>query len=233
MAAAVMEQKRLGLIGKALMAVPGHCLAQASREFLLLYPNARILVADETNFAKDKRARFLARAATATWDCIIITHSAFKFIAAPAWFEQDMISEQIRAYEALLLQVDGDDRLTRKRIEHAKEVMVAKLEALATAKDDMLTIGEIGVDQIIVDEAQEFRKLSFPTNMSGLKGVDPNGSQRAWDLYVKSRFIAQGNPARPLILASGTPITNTLVMRPSPKEALIDMDLVVGRDRHP
>ena len=210
MAAAVMEQKRLGLVGKALMAVPGHCLAQASREFLLLYPNARILVADEQNFAKEKRARFLARAATASWDCIIITHSAFKFIAAPAAFERGMIAEQVQAYEALLLKVDGDNRLTRKRIEHAKEVMLAKLEALATHKDDMLTIGEIGIDQIIVDEAQEFRKLSFPTNMSGLKGVDPDGSQRAWDLYVKSRFIARSNPARPLILASGTPITNTL-----------------------
>ena len=210
MAAAVMEQKRLGLVGKALMAVPGHCLAQASREFLALYPNARILVADEQNFAREKRARFLARAATANWDCIIITHSAFKFIAAPAAFEQGMIAEQVQAYEELLLKVDGDDRLTRKRIEHAKEVMLAKLEALATHKDDMLTIGEIGIDQIIVDEAQEFRKLSFPTNMSGLKGVDPDGSQRAWDLYVKSRFIARSNPARPLILASGTPITNTL-----------------------
>ena len=45
-----------------------------------------------------------------------------------------MIAEQVRAYEALLLKVDGDDRLTRKRIEHAKEVMLAKLEALATAR---------------------------------------------------------------------------------------------------
>src|SRR5690606_23921346 len=43
-----------------------------------------------------------------------------------------------------------------------------------------------------------------------LKGVDPNGSQRAWDLFVKSRFIATKNPGRALILASGTPITNTL-----------------------
>ena len=210
MAAAIMEQKRLALISKAMMVVPGHCLAQASREFLLLYPNAQILVADEQNFAREKRARFLARAATANWDCIIITHSAFKFIAAPAWFEHGMVAEQVQAYEALLLKVSGDDRLTRKRIEHAKELLVAKLEALATGKDDMLTIAEIGVDQIIVDEAQEFRKLSFPTNMSGLKGVDPNGSQRAWDLYVKSRFIAQSQPMRPLILASGTPLTNTL-----------------------
>jgi len=108
MAAAIMEQKRLALISKAMMIVPGHCLAQASREFLLLYPNARILVADELNFAKDKRARFLARAATETWDCIIITHSAFKFIAAPAWFEHGMVAEQVQAYEDLLLKVSGD-----------------------------------------------------------------------------------------------------------------------------
>ena len=57
MAAAVIEQKRLGLIAKAMLVVPGHCLAQSAREFLALYPTARILVADETNFTKDKRCR--------------------------------------------------------------------------------------------------------------------------------------------------------------------------------
>src|SRR5690606_26607033 len=50
----------------------------------------------------------------------------------------------------------------------------------------------------------------FATNMSTLKGIDPNGSQRAWDLYVKSRYIETKNPDRALVLASGTPITNTL-----------------------
>jgi len=210
LAAAIMEQKRLGLISKAMMVVPGHCLAQASREFLQLYPTARILVADETNFVAGKRARFLARAATASWDCIIITHSAFKFIAAPAEFEQEMVQAQIATYSELLERVDGDDRITRKRIENMKEKLEAKLEGLATHKDDMLTIAEIGVDQLIVDEAQEFRKLSFATNMTNLKGVQPDGSQRAWDLYVKTRFIDTLNPGRALVMASGTPITNTL-----------------------
>ena len=64
-AAAIMEQRRLGLVSKAMVTVPGHCLAQVAREFLALYPAARILVADETNFTKDKRQRFLSRAATA------------------------------------------------------------------------------------------------------------------------------------------------------------------------
>ncbi|QPB24229.1 N-6 DNA methylase [Rhizobium sp. 007] len=91
MVAAIMEQRRLGLINKAMLVVPGHCLAQAAREFFALYPNARILVADETNFVKEKRHRFLSRAATANWDAVIITHSAFRFISVPSAFEAQMI----------------------------------------------------------------------------------------------------------------------------------------------
>nr|WP_246422921.1 DNA methylase [Mycoplana azooxidifex] len=41
MAAAIMEQHRLGLIAKAMLVVPGHCLAQAAREFLALYLRLR------------------------------------------------------------------------------------------------------------------------------------------------------------------------------------------------
>ncbi|CAA0090167.1 Uncharacterised protein [Starkeya nomas] len=208
--AAIMEQRRLGLIAKAMLVVPGHCLAQAAREFLALYPNACILIADETNFIKEKRARFLGRAATATWDAIIITHSAFRFIGIPSAFEQQMIQDELELYETLLTKVESEDRVSRKRLERLKEGLKERLEVLTTRKDDLLTIAELGVDQIIVDEAQEFRKLSFATNMSTLKGVDPNGSQRAWDLYVKSRFIEMRNPGRALVLASGTPITNTL-----------------------
>jgi hypothetical protein len=210
MAAAVMEQKRLGLITKAMMVVPGHCLAQASREFLLLYPTAKILVADEVNFAKARRQRFLARAATADWDCIIITHSAFKFIPVPAKFERDMILDQIAEFEDMLETVDADDRVSRKQIERQKEGYEARLHLLGSRKDDLVTISEMGVDQIIVDEAQEFRKLAFATNQSTLKGIDPNGSQRAWDLFVKTRFIETINPGRSLVMASGTPITNTM-----------------------
>ena len=211
LAAAIMEQKRLGLITKAMMVVPGHCLAQASREFLQLYPTARILVADETNFVKDKRQRFLARAATAQWDCIIITHSAFKFIPCPADFERGLITRQMQSYSDLLERIDGADRLSRKRIERMKEGLEEDLERLKSRKDDMLTIAEIGVDQLVVDEMQEFRKLSFGTNQTTLKGIDPDGSQRAWDLYVKTRYIdATRNPGRALIAASGTPITNSI-----------------------
>jgi len=117
----------------------------------------------------------------------------------------------MQSYSDLLERIDGADRLSRKRIERMIEGLEEDLERLKSRKDDMLTIAEIGVDQLIVDEMQEFRKLSFATNQTTLKGIDPEGSQRAWDLYVKSRYIdATRNPGRALISASGTPITNSL-----------------------
>jgi N12 class adenine-specific DNA methylase len=208
--AAVMEQRRLGLANKPMITVPNHCLAQIAREFLMLYPTARILVADDTNFVKEKRQRFLARATTGNWDAIIITHDAFKFIPTPSTFEKRLIEDQLDSYEALIAGIDSQDRVSRKRVERLKEGLKSRLDNLKARKDDLVHIGEIGIDQILVDEAQQFRKLTFATNLGDLKGVDPVGSQRAWDLFVKSRYIAGINPGRELILSSGTPITNTL-----------------------
>ncbi len=151
-AGAIMEQRRLGLITKAIVAVPGHCLAQFAREFLHLYPLAKILVADENNFARDRRRRFLARAAAGSWDAIIITHSAFKFIGLPAAFERQMLEEMIEEHVALIATVDKGDRLTIKQLERKKEGLRDRLRAIELRRDDFLTLGEVGIDQIVVDE---------------------------------------------------------------------------------
>ena len=142
---------------------------------------------------------------------MIITHAAFRFIPVPAGFEREMIAGADRRLRGRsCCAADDDDRITRKRLEAMKEKLGERLEALKSRRDDMVTLEEIGIDQIIVDEAQEFRKLSFATNQVNLKGVDPDGSQRAWDLFVKARYLDRKRPGRALIQASGTPITNTL-----------------------
>ena len=156
-----MDQKRLGLITKAMMVVPGHCLAQASREFLHLYPTAKILVADETNFAKAKRQRFMARAATGDWDCIIITHAAFNFIPIPRRLRARHDRRPDRANSRTCSRPSTTPIAAARSHRADQGGFEAKLEGLKNEKDDLLTISEIGVDQIIVDEAQEFRKLAF------------------------------------------------------------------------
>src|SRR5258708_16965885 len=134
---------RLGLGTEVMGGGRGGSLGRGARGFLQLYPTARILVADETNFAKEKRARFLARAATACWDAIIITHSAFRFIAVPAAFERRMIEDQIAMHEAAKLRADGEDRTTRKRIQAMTAELSERLEPSEHPRADTVTIAAL------------------------------------------------------------------------------------------
>src|SRR3546814_13617077 len=73
---AVMEQRRLGLVNQPMIPVPNHCLAQIAREFLLIYPTARILVPDDTKFVKETRPRFLDHTQNGNGAATFIPHDA-------------------------------------------------------------------------------------------------------------------------------------------------------------
>lgn len=212
MIAAGMEQKRLGLIEKPMYVVPNHMLAQFSREFLELYPTANIMVADEHNFHTHNRRRFVAQAALNNPDAIVITHSGFGRIAMSDAYYSNFIREEITKWKHALNELEGDDdRITRKRIEKKIEGMERKLEGKQgkDKKDNVLNFEELGVDYLFVDEAHEFRKLDFVTNQGNVKGIDPNGSQRAQDLFMKVKYLREKSD-RALTMASGTPVTNTM-----------------------
>ena len=75
-----MELRRLGLVRKPAVVVPNHMLEQFSREWLQLYPQARILAAGTEDLRATSAAQFVARAATGDWDAVIMTRSAFERI---------------------------------------------------------------------------------------------------------------------------------------------------------
>lgn len=205
-----MEMKRLGLIKKPMYVVPNHMLQQFSRELLELYPAAKIQVADEEHFHTSRRHRFLGQVAAENWDAVIITHSAFKLIPISPEFQQEHTQELLEEYKAML--ADVADYATRKQLERTIQQFEQNIAALAdqSNKHEGVYFEDTGIDFLFVDEAHNFRKLSFATNQTSIKGVDPNGSQRAWDLYIKTRYLEGKNPGHSLVLMSGTPITNTL-----------------------
>ena len=212
MIGAVMEQRRLGLVRKPMIAVPNHMLAQFTKEFYEQYPTARLAIADERRFHTDRRKQFIANVAMEDLDAVIITHSAFGMIPVSEAFHNEIIQKEIDQYRELFSQLQGgDNRITRARVEKQIERLEQRLEGKGTRrKDQVFTFEEMGIDQLFVDEAHLFRKLDFSTQMSSLKGISPEGSQMAWDLYVKSQYLDTVRPGRGLVLASGTPITNTM-----------------------
>ncbi|ACR15063.1 DarB-like antirestriction protein [Burkholderia phage BcepIL02] len=212
MIATGMEERRLGLSNKPMYAVPNHMLAQFAREFLELYPAANIMVADEQNFHTHNRRRFVAQAALNNPDAIIITHSAFGRIGMSDEYASQFISDQIDEWKTALAETDKSDRITRKQIERRIEQLERRLEAKQgnEKKDKVLSFEELGVDRLFVDEFHEFRKLDFATQQGNIKGIDPAGSQRAMDLFMKAQYLRSKKPGRALVAASGTPITNTM-----------------------
>ena len=79
-----MELRRLGLVRKPAIIVPNHMLEQFSREFLQLYPQARILVTQREDLQADRRRQFIARCATGDWDAVIMSRSGFERIPMSA-----------------------------------------------------------------------------------------------------------------------------------------------------
>lgn len=216
MIAAAMEEKRLGLINKPMFVVPNHMLAQFSQEFLMLYPAADIVVADEQNFHTHNRKQFVAEISVNNPDAIIITHTAFGKIGVKPETQQKFLENTLNDWREALLSAKsmkgGDNSQSVRQLERNIQAMETKLTDLlkAEAKDDTTFFEDMGVDKLIVDEMHEYRKLSYATRQGRIKGIVSTGSQMASDLQMKIELIREKNPTRAIVGASGTPVTNTM-----------------------
>ncbi|EGB99687.2 helicase [Pseudomonas putida] len=211
----VMESKRMGLFRKPMVLVPNHLLLQWKDAFYDLYPNANVLVAEKTDFKKENRERLFARIATGDWDAVVVAHSSFKKIGMPPETLEELLQEQIQDLTDAILDLKSSqgDRVTIKEMEKAKERMTERLEKKADtgSKDQAVSFADLGVDALVVDEAQEFKNLFITTSLSRVSGLgNLAGSEKAFDLFVKCRYLQQRNDGRGVFLATGTPLSNTI-----------------------
>ena len=215
MIAAAMELKRTGLAKKPLIVVPNHLVPQWAEDFARLYPNARVLAAKKEDFNTHKRKEMLARIATGDWDAVIMAHTSFGKMPNDPEMEKSFIEEQLkdlnRAIEALRKVEDKKSRSVRDA-ENQKKKLEEKLKKQLenTGKDQGMTWNETGVDALFLDEAHEFKNLQFYTSMNRVKNINPAGSNKAQDLFIKIRAMLQKTGGRNLIFATGTPISNSM-----------------------
>jgi N12 class adenine-specific DNA methylase len=218
MATTGMKMKQAGLVKKPGYVVPNHMLEQFSREFLQLYPNAKLLVATKDDLTRERRKFLTARIASGEWDGIIVTHSSFERIGMSRSYREQFLREQIREYDQLLIESAGakvskGHRNLTKTIEKQKAKREARLQELLAddKKDDGLVFDELGIDHLFIDEAHIFKNLETPTKMDRVAGIQTGGSERAFDLYMKARYLSLRHPGHGVTFATGTPISNTMV----------------------
>jgi len=206
----VSELRRLGLVRKPAVVVPNHMLEQFAREWLQLYPQARVLVAGREDLQRDRRRAFVARCATGDWDGIVISRSAFEKIPLSAAGQQaylDRELDQMRQWLDHAKKEDGKG-LTVKRLEgallRAEERLKAKLDS---AKDPGVTFEATGIDYLCVDEAHGYKNVH---TMSNIADAAIDGSMRASDLDMKIGYLRRRNGARVVTFATATPIANSV-----------------------
>jgi N12 class adenine-specific DNA methylase len=216
MAATGMKMKQAGLIKKPMYVVPNHLLEQFSREFMQLYPNAKLLVAAKEDLTRDRRKVLTAKIASGEWDGIIVTHSSFERIGMSRDYQEKFLREQIAEYDALLIEHAGARGANRNLIKTIEKQKAARAERLTNLlaedkKDDGLVFDELGVDHVFIDEAHYFKNLETPTKMERVAGIQTGGSERAFDVYMKARYLGEQHAGHGVTFATGTPISNTMV----------------------
>ncbi len=216
MAATGMKMKQAGLIKKPMYVVPNHLLEQFFREFMQLYPNAKLLVAAKEDLTRERRKVLTAKIASGEWDGIIVTHSSFERIGMSQDCQVKFLREQIAEYDQLLREhagAKGASRNLMKTIEKQKAARAERLVKLLAEnkKDDGLVFDELGVDHVFIDEAHYFKNLETPTKMDRVAGIQTGGSERAFDMFMKARYLDEQHAGHGVTFATGTPISNSMV----------------------
>lgn len=237
-----MEGKRLGLFQKPVITVPNHVVPQMAAQFKELYPNANVLMVTKKDFTVEGRRLLMAKMATGKWDAIVIAHSQFTRIPVTSetmnqhyqkLFDQidaafyAALEEELGegAGHALGISPDDDPEELKKKLRKAptakaiaksktrwKEMLKKKGNAASQMADGFIPFEHLGVDQILVDEAHDFKNLPLVTTLGRMKGIPGAGagSIRAFDLLMKARYVQNKRNGAGLIFATGTPIANSI-----------------------
>lgn len=217
MIAAGMEMKRLGLKNKLLYVVPNHLVNQWGEDFMKLYPQANILVADKKDFVKNKRMLFINKIATCNFDAIIMAHSSFGLIPMNTEYQEQIMLDEIYQIQNAIdkINYDNEDYSGKGRVKQVKQLEKAKksiennIRTLTDIKrDNGITFDELGIDFMFVDEAHEFKNLYIYSARSNIAGIPNAKSQKASDMLMKTKWLNSNNGN--VCFATGTPISNTM-----------------------
>lgn len=207
MIAAGMELKRLGKSQKNLYVIPNNILSQWVEMFKKMYPDANLLVVNNKNFNSKKRNETLNRIMNEDFDAILMAYSSFDLLSLSKKFYQDMYEEQLALLDKASTSFEG------KVVARKRESVVKILDKL---QDNMVSnvcevaFDELGINTLFVDEAHNYKNVSLDSAISRVRGISKSGSRKCDALMDKVHCVQRQNNGGRVILATGTPITNSI-----------------------
>ncbi len=209
MITAGMELRRTKGPQKNLYVVPNNLVGQWRDIFLTLYPQAKLLCVDPKAFVPRKRQEVLENIRDEDFDGIIMAYSTFELIdLSPSYVIRKMEEEKLEL-ERIIRDGTHATSAVRRRAK-ALEKRISEAIARACARKDRIYFEELGITRLFVDEAHNFKNVPIDTQSTGVLGISPAGSRKCQEMMHKVSCVREGNNGGGIVMATGTPITNSI-----------------------
>lgn len=203
------ELIRLGQASKVMFVVPNHLVGQWMEIYRGLYHDARIRSVEPRDFTPEKMAATLEDIRDGDYEGIIIASSCFDRIPVSKRHHIAMLTEEL---DELNQSQESGKKTTAKLRSRIRKVSKALGDA-AVAEDPakkLCCFDQLGIDRLYVDEAHNYKNLEVETSISGVYGISSGGSAKCKGMLEKVRYIQARNNGGGVVMATGTPITNSI-----------------------
>jgi len=210
-----------GAARKPMFVVPGKVQEKWVEEYMMLFPDAKIL---NMKMSPDSKHKELTMAQLYNWDAIFIADHAFKSLPLSPGEQARIYQERIEYFNQMLENfeqlIDEDEAISKqaktsmmKRLETQMEQWETKLRSASQAKrlETDIFFDELGVDCLFFDEAH-FYKNALGSAKAAKLGISANKpSQRAEDALQKTRWLFSRIGYKNVFVLTATPVVNSPV----------------------
>ncbi|MBO5277456.1 MAG: DEAD/DEAH box helicase family protein [Clostridia bacterium] len=209
MVAAAMELLRMGLSKKNLFVVPNNIVGQWRNIFQKLYPQANLLCVEPKNFTPTKRIAVLEDIRDNSYDGIIMAYSCFDMIKLSNKYYLESLKEEKKELEEMAKTYGKRTSGLERRQKKVKEEIDKIYTGLRTGKLP-LAFDELGITRLFVDEAHNYKNVPMETQVEHVLGINSEGSGKGKSMMEKVCYIQKQNDGGGVVMATGTPITNSI-----------------------
>ena len=206
MIAGGMELRRTGISKKNMYVVPNNLVTQWHDIFKVMYKDAKLLTVLPKDFTPARKYETLKKIRDNDYDGIIIAYSCFERIELSYEHKAEKIEAELEAHKR------ANKNLSSKRYTKQDEKLQKELTKahIASREPDDIFFDELNINTIFLDEAHNYKNVPVETQTTRVLGISSAGSARCQDMYDKISYVQRTNNGRGAVLATGTPITNSI-----------------------
>ena len=215
MIAAAMEMRRQNISRKNMFVVPNNIVGQWEKIFSDLYPKAKLLTVEPKTFKPEMRQKVLRQMQKGDYDGIIIAYSCFEMIPVSVKFVTDEMEKKVAEINHSISRLKnsyswkwGSAPLEQEK-KYIKKITNDFLDSFDVAPNE-ITFDSLEINTIFLDEAHNFKNLPIRTKLKNLVGINTTGSTKCMAMMQKIRSVQINNGGRGAVLATGTPLCNSM-----------------------